>query len=66
MLHLLVEYGVYIRMCADKKGLNDRFFRVSCRTEEDNVQILNALSSWKKDIPFKKSITPAPATSDEE
>jgi len=47
MLHLLVEHGVYIRMCGDKKGLSNRFFRVSCRTEEDNEIILKSLASWK-------------------
>jgi len=58
MLHLLVEFGVYIRMCSDKKGLGNRFFRVSCRTEEDNVLILKALASWKKDIPFNPKSIP--------
>ena len=52
MLHLLVEHGVYIRMCTDKKGLGERFFRVSCRTEEDNVKILAALASWRQNVPF--------------
>jgi histidinol-phosphate/aromatic aminotransferase/cobyric acid decarboxylase-like protein len=47
MLYLLVEHGIYIRACSDKKGLDDRFFRISCRREEDNALILNALREWK-------------------
>jgi len=51
MLFLLVEHGIYIRQCADKKGLSDRFFRISCRTEEDNKVIIKALSEWKPELP---------------
>jgi histidinol-phosphate/aromatic aminotransferase/cobyric acid decarboxylase-like protein len=47
MLYLLVEHGIYIRACSDKKGLDDRFFRVSCRKEEDNALIINAIRTWK-------------------
>eukprot|EP00727_Mastigamoeba_balamuthi_P005048 m51a1_g14541 putative aminotransferase (396) ;mRNA; r:959983-961276 len=46
MLFLLVEHGIYIRACSDKKGLDDRFFRVSCRKEEDNAKIVAALRAW--------------------
>ena len=46
MLYLLVEHGIYIRMCGDKIGLDDRFFRISCRNEEDNAKIIEALKSF--------------------
>ena len=46
MLYLLVEHGIYIRMCGDKLGLDDRFFRISCRNEEDNAKIIEALKSF--------------------
>jgi len=71
MLYLLVEHGIYIRQCADKRGLSDRFFRVSCRTEEDNEVILKAIASWNPEpsvivVPPKSSSvspssSPAPA-----
>jgi len=47
MLYLLVEHGIYIRQCADKKGLDERYFRISCRREEDNKIIIQALRSWQ-------------------
>lgn len=47
MLFLLVEHGIYIRQCADKKGLDERFFRISCRQEEDNKAIIEALRAWQ-------------------
>lgn len=47
MLFLLVEHGIYIRQCADKKGLGDRFFRISCRNEEDNKTVIEALKAFK-------------------
>ena len=31
MFYMLCEHGIYIRQCADKKGLSDRFFRISQR-----------------------------------
>eukprot|EP01105_Mastigella_eilhardi_P019025 TRINITY_DN4459_c0_g1_i2.p1 TRINITY_DN4459_c0_g1~~TRINITY_DN4459_c0_g1_i2.p1 ORF type:complete len:398 (-),score=129.51 TRINITY_DN4459_c0_g1_i2:63-1256(-) len=47
MLFLLIEHGIYVRQCADKKGLSARFFRVSCRKEEDNAIIVKALKSFE-------------------
>ena len=47
MFYMLCEHGIYIRQCADKKGLSDRFFRISCRNEEDNEKILEAFKNFK-------------------
>ena len=46
MFYLLCEHGIYIRQCADKKGLNDRFFRISSRNEEENKKIIKALKNF--------------------
>ena len=42
---LLVNYGVYVRTCSDKIGLEGDFIRLASRTFEQNKIILNALSS---------------------
>ena len=47
MFYMLCEYGIYIRQCADKKGLNDRFFRISSRNEEENKKIIEAFKNFK-------------------
>lgn len=47
MLYMLIEKGIYIRHCADKKGLNERFFRISSRNEEENNQIIEALKGFQ-------------------
>lgn len=41
---LLYRYGIYIRNCADKKGLEGNFVRVASRTQKENEQILEAFS----------------------
>ncbi len=41
--HLLCNYGVYVRNCNDKIGLNGEFIRVAARTNVDNEIIVNAL-----------------------
>lgn len=46
MFYMLVEHGIYIRQCADKKGLNNRYFRISCRNEEENEKIIQALKEF--------------------
>ena len=47
MFYMLCEHGIYIRQCADKKGLSDRFFRISSRNEEENKKILEAFRNFK-------------------
>ena len=46
MFYLLCEHGIYIRQCADKKGLSDRFFRISSRNEEENKRIVEAFKQF--------------------
>jgi histidinol-phosphate/aromatic aminotransferase/cobyric acid decarboxylase-like protein len=42
---LLVRHGVYVRDCADKRGLDgNHFLRVAARSEPDNARILTALT----------------------
>ncbi len=50
MVKLLYSYGVYVRECTDKIGLNGQFLRIASRTFEENMIILNAI----KDI-FKNA-----------
>ena len=47
MFYMLCEHGIYIRQCADKKGLSDRFFRISSRNEEENKKIIEAFKNFK-------------------
>ena len=46
MFYMLCEHGIYIRQCADKKGLSDRFFRISSRNEEENKKIIEAFKKF--------------------
>lgn len=44
MADLLVDYGVYVRECSDKKGLeNGQFVRVASRNFEDNMLMISAI-----------------------
>ena len=47
MFFMLCEHGIYIRQCEDKKGLNNRFFRISSRNKEENKKIIEAFKSFK-------------------
>ena len=47
MFYMLCEHGIYIRQCADKKGLSDRFFRISSRNEEENKKIIEAFKQFE-------------------
>lgn len=43
---LLADHGVYVRDCADKRGLpDDRFIRVAARSQDDNDRIVEGLRS---------------------
>ena len=44
-LSLLIDYGVYVRNCDDKIGLNGSFIRVASRSKKENKIILNALDN---------------------
>ena len=43
-MEILVNDGLYIRSMEDKIGLNSSFFRVGCRTKEENDKIYNILN----------------------
>lgn len=40
---LLVRYGIYVRLCADKVGLKGEFIRVASRTKKENGKLVHAL-----------------------
>ncbi|MDP7640589.1 MAG: histidinol-phosphate aminotransferase family protein, partial [Candidatus Hydrogenedentes bacterium] len=40
---LLVRYGIYVRNCGDKVGLDGEFLRVAIRTDSENTRIFEAL-----------------------
>jgi histidinol-phosphate/aromatic aminotransferase/cobyric acid decarboxylase-like protein len=42
---LLCDYGVYVRNCNDKIGLNGEFIRVAARSNYENGIILKALEN---------------------
>jgi histidinol-phosphate/aromatic aminotransferase/cobyric acid decarboxylase-like protein len=43
---LLTQHGIYVRDCADKRGLDGRrFIRVAARTREENRSVLHGLRS---------------------
>lgn len=43
MIKLLYSYGVYVRECSDKIGLDGQFLRIASRTFEENLIILESL-----------------------
>jgi len=45
---MLIKYGVYLRSCSDKIGLQGEFIRVACRTKEENEIILKSFSEILK------------------
>ena len=42
--YMLVKYGVYLRSCSDKIGLQGEFIRVACRNKEENEIILKSFA----------------------
>lgn len=42
-MDLLLDHGIYVRDCSDKKGLDGEFIRVASRTFEENLKIIDAL-----------------------
>jgi histidinol-phosphate/aromatic aminotransferase/cobyric acid decarboxylase-like protein len=42
MLQLLFEYGIYVRNCSDKIGLDGQYIRVAARSEQENKKIIHA------------------------
>jgi histidinol-phosphate/aromatic aminotransferase/cobyric acid decarboxylase-like protein len=45
MIKLLHTYGVYVRECSDKLGLEGQFIRIASRSFEENIMILDALKN---------------------
>ena len=46
---LLSRYGIYIRSCSDKVGLQGEYIRVAVRSNRENKLILNALKELSGD-----------------
>ena len=42
---LICNYGVYVRNCNDKIGLEGEFIRVAARSRSENEIILNAIQN---------------------
>lgn len=45
MIRLLVTYGIYIRPCDDKIGLEGEFVRIASRGKPENEKLLHALAN---------------------
>ena len=43
-LDLLINYGIYVRDCSDKIGLEGQFVRIASRTSEENQKIVNSIN----------------------
>lgn len=43
VMHMLIKYGIYMRTCSDKIGLNGSFVRLASRSKEENAKILESL-----------------------
>ncbi len=44
-MNLLIDFGIYVRDCSDKIGLNGQFVRIASRTFEENIKVINAMKS---------------------
>ena len=42
-MELLIRYGIYVRDCSDKIGLEGEFVRIASRTFEENIEIIDAI-----------------------
>ena len=45
-MDFLLKYGVYVRDCKDKVGLNGEFVRIASRTSEENKYFLRSISEY--------------------
>lgn len=43
VIKMLLRYGIYIRTCNDKIGLQGEFIRLASRTKEENDVMVSAL-----------------------
>ncbi len=53
---LLLGYGIYVRDCSDKIGLNGEFIRVASRSFEENLSIISALQEVAALGPNSKTV----------
>lgn len=44
VMTMLIKYGIYIRTCSDKVGLDESFIRLASRSKSENDQIIQALT----------------------
>jgi histidinol-phosphate/aromatic aminotransferase/cobyric acid decarboxylase-like protein len=42
-MELLMNYGIYVRDCSDKIGLDGQFVRIASRSSEENLKVIEAL-----------------------
>jgi histidinol-phosphate/aromatic aminotransferase/cobyric acid decarboxylase-like protein len=49
-IKLLVDYGIYVRDCSDKIGLNGNFIRLASRSFEENLLVIKALKEIEHSI----------------
>ena len=42
-MDLLMNYGIYVRDCSDKIGLDGQFVRIASRSSEENLKVIEAL-----------------------
>jgi histidinol-phosphate/aromatic aminotransferase/cobyric acid decarboxylase-like protein len=47
---LLLKYGIYIRNCADKIGLDGQFVRIASRTTEQNEWVMDCITDLFRDV----------------
>ncbi|WP_395003416.1 pyridoxal phosphate-dependent aminotransferase [uncultured Helicobacter sp.] len=43
VMKMLIKYGIYVRTCSDKIGLNGEFIRLASRSKEENTKIIQSL-----------------------
>ncbi len=43
---MLIKYGIYMRSCSDKIGLDGEFVRIACRTSRENKVIISGLNDY--------------------
>ena len=43
MYKLLIEFGIYVRNCKDKIGLDGEFIRIASRKKNENKYILESI-----------------------
>ena len=46
--HLFNRHRILVNNCGGKEGLDDSFLRIACRTEEENAELLEALSDLER------------------